>query len=297
MNILRWLTKAFLFRFELGGGSSSGSTTTVQKADPWSGVQPYMTYGFQQAQNLLNAGGPYYYPGQQVASFQPAQTATQELTAARAIGGSPLQTAAQGEATNTLNGDYLSAGNPYFQQMVNTQITPAVKSGVDSSFEGSGRYGSGAWSNALASGLSNAVTNAAYQNYNDERTRQAQAQYGAPALAGMDYTNLSALGDVGNQQQAQAQNEINAAMNQWNYNQNLPYQKLGQYEQYISGNYPNSISTTQPYFTNPAAGALGGAMAGYSLMSGANGLGSALGLGSMAGPIGAIGGGLLGLLL
>jgi hypothetical protein len=42
-----------------GAGSVSkggGSTTTTQKSDPWSGQQPYLTQGFQQAQNLYLGG-------------------------------------------------------------------------------------------------------------------------------------------------------------------------------------------------------------------------------------------------
>jgi hypothetical protein len=54
--------------------------------------------------------------------------------------------------TDTLNGSYLSADNPYFQNMfqgVASTVTPAVAG----SFEGNGRYGSGAFANALSSAL------------------------------------------------------------------------------------------------------------------------------------------------
>ena len=40
-----------------------GGTTTVQQADPWSGLQPYLSYGFGQAQNLYQ-NPSQYYPGQ-----------------------------------------------------------------------------------------------------------------------------------------------------------------------------------------------------------------------------------------
>lgn len=63
-----------------GKGSSGGSTTTVQKADPWEGQQPYLVGGihingvpiagtFYEANKLYQNGqlAPEYYPGQTVA--------------------------------------------------------------------------------------------------------------------------------------------------------------------------------------------------------------------------------------
>lgn len=40
----------------MSGGKGGGSTTTVQKSDPWSGQQPYLTSGFNQAANLYGIG-------------------------------------------------------------------------------------------------------------------------------------------------------------------------------------------------------------------------------------------------
>lgn len=52
-----------------GGGSGGGSSTTVQKADPWSGVQPYLLDAYGQLSGLYQPGqGPAYYPNQTVAT-------------------------------------------------------------------------------------------------------------------------------------------------------------------------------------------------------------------------------------
>lgn len=53
----------------MGGGSKGGgNTTTTTKADPWVGVQPYLTSGYQQLGNLYQPGqGPQYYSGSTVA--------------------------------------------------------------------------------------------------------------------------------------------------------------------------------------------------------------------------------------
>lgn len=57
-----------------GGG---GSSTTVQKADPWSGVQPYLLQAYQDASQLYSGSSPQYYPGQEIAGFNPLQLAGQ----------------------------------------------------------------------------------------------------------------------------------------------------------------------------------------------------------------------------
>lgn len=62
-----------------GGGSKGGDTTTVQKADPWSGVQGYLSRGYGVLDRLYTEKdpvtgkymlqeGPQYFPGQTVAT-------------------------------------------------------------------------------------------------------------------------------------------------------------------------------------------------------------------------------------
>lgn len=57
----------------MGGGSGGGgNSTTVQKADPWEGVQPYLIDAYYQASKLYQPGqGPQYYPGSTVAGNDP----------------------------------------------------------------------------------------------------------------------------------------------------------------------------------------------------------------------------------
>jgi len=53
----------------MGGSSGGGNSTTTTKADPWVGVQPYLTDAYGQLSNLYNNGAdPQYYPGSTVAS-------------------------------------------------------------------------------------------------------------------------------------------------------------------------------------------------------------------------------------
>jgi len=61
-------------------------------------------------------------------------------------------------------------------------------------------------------------------------------------------------------------------MQKYNYYQQLPYQQLSQYEQFLQGVSPGS-QTSSPYYTNPTANALGTALAGQQLYKGFQGKG------------------------
>lgn len=52
---------------------SGGSSTTVQKADPWSGLQPSLTNLYSSATDLSNSGGPQVYQGSSVSPITGAQ--------------------------------------------------------------------------------------------------------------------------------------------------------------------------------------------------------------------------------
>lgn len=83
-----------------GGG---GSSTTVQKADPWSGQQPYLTRGFQEAEKLYNSGGPEYFPNATYVPFSGQTETGLDMISNRAMQGSPINTALQGYVGNTLS--------------------------------------------------------------------------------------------------------------------------------------------------------------------------------------------------
>lgn len=122
--------------------------------------------------------------------------------------------------------------------------------------------------------------------------QQAVASLGlAPTAQSMPYTDLSDLYGAGSAQQTNAQNQTNANVNEWNYNQTLPYQMLNQYLGEISGNYGGTV--TEPYFSNSGTNSLAGGLLGASL--GSSILGSS-GLGLTSSPVGAGLGGLAGLL-
>jgi hypothetical protein len=264
-----------------------GTTTSTQTTQIDPTIQPYLKYGLEEAQRLYQGGGPQYYQGQNfVSPSQATQTGIQALQA-RAQAGSPLTGAAQNQAYGTIQGDYLG-GNPFFQgafqpaaQAATTAFNTAIND-VTSNASKAGRYGSGAMQNLqgaaagqLAQKLTGTAGELAYQNYNAERARQQAATFGAPGLAEADYSDINkqlAAGQLGEGYQNQA---LQADMQKYAYEQNLPQQQLTNYLNQAYG-FPAGRTSTmqQPYFTNPTASALGTGLLGVQLLSGADRLGT-----------------------
>ena len=197
MKLLHFLLPSLSNYFTLwgGGGSGGGGTSeTTQQLDPT--VRPFVEYGLQEAKGLYQTDTPQYYGGQTyVGPSAQTQTALQAAQN-RALMGSPLLPAAQQQQLGAIRGDYLSAGNPYFQQALagpTQQATQAYNDAIkaaQSTASQAGRYGSGVSAdiqnraaNTLATTLANTYGNLAYQNYAGERGMQNQAVMNAPTLA------------------------------------------------------------------------------------------------------------------
>jgi hypothetical protein len=234
-----------------GGGQQQQSTTGI---DPT--LKPYVEFGLGEAKNLYQGASPQYYPNQTYVA--PSAQTTQALTAAgnRAMAGNPLLPAAQQQQQAVISGQYLQ-NNPYFNQALAGATQGATQAYLDAikSAQGgtamAGRYGSGVSAdiqNRAANTLSNTLANKygelAYQNYNTERGRQEAAVAGAPALANADYTDINQLLKTGQAQEDYANTALQADINRFNYEQNLPTAKLNQYAQYLSGTPQGSTTTS-----------------------------------------------------
>lgn len=145
------------------------------------------------------------------------------------ISGPNATSAAMPEYMKTVNGAYLDPSSNPWLDATYKHAAGLVGSGVDSRFEAAGRYGSGAHQGVLQEGMNNLATSIYGGNYQAERARQNAAVTGAP---GFDTNRATAA-----------------------YAPYTGYSSL----------FPNSRSTTTPYFNNPGAGILGGALAGGAL--------------------------------
>ncbi len=268
-----------------GGGESqpmqSGSQTTIQKADPWSGQQPYLTKGFSAAESRMLNTNPTYFPGSTVVPYSPETLQAMDLTKQRALNGSPVTSAATNELTKTLSGDYLYGGDG-FNAAVQAATNKAIP-GVNSQFELSGRYGSGLNQEAQT----RAIADAFADQYGAERTNQQRAMMFAPQVAASEYDDYGKLAAVGAQNETMQQEQLADQVARHDFTQSVQQRQLQEYMDIINGNYGSETTTTGPamqqptYYRNQGAGFLGGAMSGASM-------------GASFGPWGAAAGGILG---
>lgn len=242
------------------GSSGSSTQKTTQTSSPWSPQIPYLKYGMSEAQRLYRQDGPTYYPGSTVAGFSPEQQQAFQLGSQRALNGNASMRQAQNWSQDVMSGKYLNS-DPYSDQVfqnVQSKVMPAM----NSQFMGSGRYGSDLHADTTTRALTEAYSPYASQNYQQGLDRMGQAASMAPIFAANDYQDLAALEAIGKQRQTLGQNELNDAIARWQYYQQLPYDKLGQYLNNIGGNYGGTVvgttQTPQPsMFQQIAGGGLG----------------------------------------
>lgn len=309
------------------GGKGGGSTTTVQKADPWAGQQPYLQDIFQQAQQLYNNGqlSPDYYPGQTVAGQSDWSKEALQMQADRAQNGSPLITGASNAISNITSGQALenneglnvlnqmaSEDNPYVDELY-SRANSQAQSSINGNFSAAGRYGSGAHAAASADAANNLANEmysalwdkradaaqAAGQLYNTGIGQQVVAGQTGQQLANQAYTDAAALSEAGGIMDEYNQQLINADIDRYNYTQNQALQALQNYNNLIQGSYGGTTTSTGQQSSGSTLGnVLGGALTGGGLGAGIAAAGGVTGSALLTNPwtLGLAGvGGLLGL--
>ena len=233
------------------GGGGGGSTTTTG-IDPY--LKPYVTYGLEEAKRLYQTDSPQFFPGQTYVSPSDATNQALQMAQQRATAGSPLVQAAQQQQLETIQGRGV---NPFLQGALSAAYQPTVEAaqeatrGLQSQASTAGRYGSAAMGQVaerqaagLGRGLGNSLSNLAYQSSEAEAGRQAQAATNAPQMAQSDYFDIQALLKAGQGGEQYQQAALQDAMNRFNYEQNLPGQKLQQFTNLFSQAPAGTTSTT-----------------------------------------------------
>ena len=256
INLNNWLFNLVdSFTFYKGGGGGGGNSETKNQLDPT--VQPFVKYGLEEAQNLYKTDTPQYYGGQTYVSPSAQTTQALGLAGQRALAGSPLLEAGQEQQLSNIQGDYLSAGNPYFTQALagpTQQATQAYNDAIMAAQSGAsraGRYGSGVSAdiqnraaNTLSNTLANKYGDLAYANYAGERGVQNAAAMNAPQMALADYGDIQQLLNVGKTQEDYSKTALQADLDRFNFEQNKPYQKLSAYLGAAYGAPTGTVSTT-----------------------------------------------------
>lgn len=236
---------------------STGSKPQTTTTEPPGYVMPYLNEAAQRAQGIFHQGGP------SVVNFSPQTQTALNMTEQRAMAGSPVSRAAQEYATRTLGGGFMGS-NPWLDQTFN-KAAGAVTNQVQSNFGLSGRNPRGIDAAGFAQEGYNDLAASIYGgDYQAERARQQQLVPFAGQLASQDYADIGQLANVGAQVEDLEREYVMS-----------PSNNLDAYLARLSG-FPGS-TITQPMERNRLAGALGGAQ-----------------MGSMFGPWGVLGGGILG---
>lgn len=220
------------------GGGQQRTITTTSAAPAY--AQPQLEFGVQEARRLYDAPTPQYYPRPTVVGFSPETEQALSGYRQQAVAGSPFVQATQDVVMQNLMGT-----NP----LQAAAFRPVVEQ-VQAQASQAGRYGSGYQQAALAQALAPAALQA----------QQAAIQQ-APMARELGFADYQTLAQVGAAREAQAQAELEADIQRYQYEQMLPQQKLADFLTAVGGGTVGG-QTMQPVFRNPAAGILSGGLAG-----------------------------------
>lgn len=236
----------------MGGGGGSQESKTTTSIDP--ALKPYVTYGLEEAKRLYQGTSPQYFQGQTYIS--PSEATQQSLAMARerALGGSPLIKAAQQEQLATIQGKgvnpFLAGALEQTNRLAGEQYNRNIQN-LQSQASSAGRYGSSAMGqqagtaqDIFARALAEQGGQLAYSSAEAERARQMRALENAPAMAAADYYDINQLLKTGQAGEGYDTAKLQADINRWNYEQNLPQMKLQNYANLIYG-APQGSQTTQ----------------------------------------------------
>lgn len=304
-----------------GGG---GSNTVTERADPWSGQQPYLQHVMSEAQRQYMSPGPSYYPGKLVSNFAPEQLQSMQYMSDYARTAQPYIDQYQKGSLYGMQDALDVADNPYVVGMADATTRP-VEDWLNERLAQergdamtAGNYHSSVRGIREGKALADAAEAMADARANvfGQAYGRGLGAYGASLAAGPTALSMGAypgqaLGQVGAAKRAQDQAYLDDAKRRFDYYQNLPESKLGQYSRMIQGQYGGTTQRDTESGSSLAASMLGGGLLGYGALGPAiqKGASSLIGMGPGSpmlerlagawGPwagaaLGAIGGGLFG---
>lgn len=253
--------------------SGGGTNTVTQNIPDW--LAPFYSEALQSGGNLLASGGPQYYPGQTVAPLNPVQEQGIQST----VNAASTPNASQGaQAANEFetSGALLNPSmNPYLQDTFH-QAANQVQNQLSSEFAGAGRNvtASAPIQSDEMNNLATQLYGGQYQHGLDTMTRATAL---APSIDAGTYLPGQELLSTGAGLQGQTQNLINANQQQWNYNQQLPYNQLSWYSGLLGQNASpfggqTANMANNPWNTVAGAGLLGAGLYSSGALGGLAGL-------------------------
>lgn len=262
--------------------------TVTQKTSPWGPAQGYLKDAFGQASELYDQGkfSAAPYEGQRVAGFGDATQGAQQGIMDMAAGGAPGTEAAR----NTLMGMMSGSGFSNMQGVRDNILGSAIPAAT-SMFSGSGMTNSSAAMDGVGRAATEALAPFEYGAFENQQGRAMQAAGMMPGMDAAMYNPMLMQSQVGGQQDAMRQQQINAEMQKYSEGQGQAAANFQPYLQAIMGlgGMGGSSSQTSPVSGTGIGPAVMGGLGAYGTLAGIPGIG-----GGMAG-LGGILAGLAGL--
>lgn len=290
-------------------GGGGGHTTTVEKSDPWKGIQPSLYHIYNWAWDLARKPIPYY-PRQQIADFTEPQKQYFNIATQWGLKGSPdynigkaVLESAYPVSISGYNDIYSLARPIAAGEMTNPETNPGLKSMMDYALGKAygninaaaskyGAFGGSSYQDWVKDATARIVANIyepeaqrqlAAQSLLGKLTTETSNQLTKEALAQLGYESarlgeLGLLNQVGSELRDYEQQLLNLEKEKFYYPYTEPWERLKEYATVIQSSNPGGgISTiTKPSYS-PGLGS--------SLLSGVS-----TGVG-MAGTLGLIGAG------
>jgi hypothetical protein len=251
--------------------------TTTGTTAPWAAQQPYLTQGFQAAQNeFLTQGANGNWTANALEWYSDPETESTSTVSPMGFGtrrqirnitnlanNRNILNPAERYAAQAIRGNYLTADtNPYLADMVEAasqaareQFTTQTIPGLSSKFGMSGRTGSPGMMNAYDSaaagygrGVADIATNLYGTAYENERQRQQEMAMFAPDLLQARTGMYSSALEAQQLRDEQAQRELTDRVNRFNFLQKAPGEAIANYMRNVSGQYGGQETKQQPVF-------------------------------------------------
>lgn len=262
-----------------GGGSRSGTTTTIEKADPWVGVQPYLKDVYARAQEAADRTSTTPWSGSFIAAPDWRQQAAIGYTTGMAF--RPLDLGA--EVTNlgvrTARGDFLNS--PYIAPALEATVRPLMDQARESivptigqQAAAAGAFGDTTHQTMLARAARDtqrAIADTAAKMLESRFGEERKLQTLAPGIIqqglSMELMPAGLLSEAGMTSRQFAQDAISDQLAQFRESLEAPWRAVMPYADVLTGlgslGSARTGTTTGPIPTQSAlAGGIQGAMAG-----------------------------------
>lgn len=242
--------------------SGGGSTTTVQKADPWKPTQAPLQNAINVAGQEFREGGfaPRPYSGERVAGFSPMQSAALDGVSARMMGPNAA-TAAQSGLIDMMRG----GGYRDLDTVRNEALGRAIPAAV-SMFSGNGMTDSSQAMDTVGRAATEAIAPIDYSAFLETQQNMLRGAALAPSVDAGTYLPAQMGMQFGGAQQGQQQAQIDAAMQRYYESATRDVNNLRGYSDLLLGyGGQGGTSTGTAPGTSPVANVAGSALSGLGI--------------------------------